>query len=110
MGQPTPDGEFAMEVTVVDGEIVIDVQGELDLQTGPLLWERVAEAIPLTQKRLVLDLGNTTFIDSSALAVFVRAFKRLRHGGSDLVLRSPNKSARKALHISGLDRVMTIES
>jgi anti-sigma B factor antagonist len=101
--------EFGMDVSDVDGEVVISVRGELDLQTCPLLWNRLAEAIPLTRERLVVDLRNATFIDSTGLAVFVRAFKRLRHGGSDLVLRSPNKSARKVLHITGLDRVMTIE-
>jgi anti-sigma B factor antagonist len=105
-----PEVEFGMEVSDVDGEVVISVRGELDLQTCPLLWNRLAEAIPLTQERLIVDLRNATFIDSTGLAVFVRAFKRLRHAGSDLVLRSPNKSARKVLHITGLDRVMTIES
>jgi anti-sigma B factor antagonist len=106
----TPEVEFGMEVSEVDGEVVISVRGELDLQTCPLLWNRLAEAIPLTRQRLVVDLRNATFIDSTGLAVFVRAFKRLRHGGADLVLRSPNKSARKVLHITGLDRVMTIET
>ena len=110
MGERTADVEFGMEVADVEGEVVISVQGELDLQSCPLLWKRLAEAIPLAQKRLVVDLGDTTFIDSTGLSVFVRAFKRLRHRGSDLVLRSPSKSARKVLHITGLDRVMTIES
>ena len=105
----TSEVEFGMDVSDVGGEVVISVRGELDLQTCPLLWNRLTEAIPLTQKRLVVDLRNATFIDSTGLAVFVRAFKRLRHRGSDLVLRSPNKSARKVLHVTGLDRVMTIE-
>ncbi len=104
-----PEVEFGLDVSDVDGEVVISVRGELDLQTCPLLWDRLAEAIPLTKKRLVVDLHDASFIDSTGLAVFVRAFKRLRHAGSDLVLRSPNKSARKVLHITGLDRVMTIE-
>jgi anti-anti-sigma factor len=109
MDEWASDTEFGMEITSVDGEIVIAVRGELDMETCPLLWERMADAIPLAEKRLVVDLGDTAFIDSTGLAVFVRAFKRLQHGGSELVLRSPNRSARKILHITGLDRVMRIE-
>lgn len=73
------------------------------------MWDALEEAIPDTRDRLVIDLNDTTFIDSTALAVFVRAFKRLRHNGADLVLRNPNKLARKVLQVTGLDGVMTID-
>ncbi|HEV8626426.1 MAG TPA: STAS domain-containing protein [Acidimicrobiia bacterium] len=44
------------------------------------------------------------FIDSTALAVFVRVFKRLRHEGAEIVLWAPTGQARNVLRISGLDR------
>jgi anti-sigma B factor antagonist len=59
-------------------------------------------------KRLVVDLGGTEFIDSTGLGVLVRALKRLRHHGGELVVRSPRPNARKVLAITCLDRVMTI--
>jgi anti-anti-sigma factor len=57
----------------------------------------------------VIDLCNTAFVDSTALGIFVRAFKRLRSRGVELVLRSPRTNVRKVLHISGLDTVINIE-
>lgn len=99
---------FSVQVTSGDGEVVVFVRGEIDIISGPMLWERLAEAIPDT-KRLVLDLRDAEFIDSSGLSIFVRALKRLRHGGGDLILRSPRPNARKVFNITGLDRVMTIE-
>jgi anti-sigma B factor antagonist len=58
--------------------------------------------------RLVVDLADTEFIDSTGLGVLIRALKRLRHRGGDLVLRSPRPNARKVLKITSLDRVIKI--
>lgn len=108
MGGPGVDPElFSSEVATGDGEVVVAVRGEIDVVTAPLLWETFAEVLPDT-KRLVVDLQETAFIDSTGLGVLVRALKRLRHHGGELVLRSPRPNARKVLGITGLDRVFTI--
>lgn len=99
---------FAVEVTKDDTEIVVAVRGEIDLVTAPALWEAIVDVIGDTH-RLVIDLGQTEFIDSTGLGVLVRALKRLRHHGGNLVLRSPRSNTRKILNITCLDRVMTIE-
>jgi anti-sigma B factor antagonist len=108
MGGPGVDPElFSAEVTAGDGEVVVAVRGEIDVVTAPMLWETLADALPDT-KRLVVDLEETAFIDSTGLGVLVRALKRLRHHGGELVLRSPRSNARKVLNITCLDRVFTI--
>jgi anti-sigma B factor antagonist len=101
--------DFDVVTVYGDGEVVVAVRGEVDLATAPRLWEHLEEAIPDATDRLIVDLAETTFIDSTALAVFIRAFKRLRHADGDLVLRAPSKTARKVFAITGLDLVMTIE-
>jgi len=99
---------FSAEVTQGDGEVVVAVRGEIDIATAPVLWETLADVLPDTT-RLVVDLSETEFIDSTGLGVLVRALKRLRHHGGDLVLRSPRRNARKVLSVTCLDRVITIE-
>ena len=100
---------FDAEVTRGDGEVVVLVRGEIDVASAPMLWERLVEAIPDT-KRLVLDLRETEFIDSTGLSVFVRALRRLRGDGSELILRSPRPGVRKILDITGLDQVFIIDA
>jgi anti-sigma B factor antagonist len=95
-------------VVRADEEVIVAVRGQIDIASAPELWDQLTEVIPDT-KRLVLDLGETEFIDSTALSVIVRALKRLRHGGGDLVIRAPRANARKVFKITGLDRVLTIE-
>ena len=98
---------FGAEIRREDGEVVVAVRGEIDIVTAPALWDVIVEVIADTN-RLVVDLSETDFIDSTGLGVLVRALKRLRHHGGDLILRSPKPNARKVLHITHLDRVMTI--
>ena len=101
---------FGVLVVSQDGDgVLICVQGEIDVASAPLLWKAVDEAIDTTTRRLVIDLHDTVFVDSTALSIFVRAFKRLRHQGADLVLRSPRANALKVLSVTGLDTVFTIE-
>ena len=104
------DPRFRAEVLTRDDEVVVAVAGEIDMAAAPKLWEKLAEAIPAVKHRLVVDLSRATFIDSTGLAVLARVLKRVRRQQADLVLRAPNKSARKVLRITGLDKVMTIDS
>ncbi len=88
--------------------MIVAVHGAIDIASAPQLWDQLSELIPDT-KCLVLDLGATEFIDSTALSMIVRALKRLRHGGGDLIIRSPRPNVRKVFSITRLDRVLTIE-
>lgn len=105
-----PQEPFDVQVSDLDGQLVVAVRGAIDLVTGPVLSELLTEAIDQASPQLVvLNLAEVPFIDSTALAVFVRVFKRLRHEGAELVLWAPTGQARNVLRISGLDRVMTIQ-
>ena len=52
--------------------MVVSVRGEIDLSGAPTLWDLLAETITDT-KRVVVDLSETEFIDSTALSVLVRS-------------------------------------
>lgn len=101
--------DLDVRLSRLDGQVLVSVAGEIDMDSAPLLWQRLAEAIPLVDKRLIVDLSATTFVDSSGLAVFVRAYQDLRRRGAELVLRSPSTITRRAFAITALDTVITIE-
>ena len=54
-------------------------------------------------ERLVVDLADVSFIDSTALGVLIEARTRLRNRRAFL-LAAPGLETRRALEISGLDR------
>ncbi|HET9770080.1 MAG TPA: STAS domain-containing protein [Acidimicrobiia bacterium] len=101
--------DFDIRVGRQAGDVVVTVLGEIDMASAPLLWERLTEAIPDASRALVIDLSGTTFIDSTGMAVLIRAQRHLRRRGAELIVRSPRPSARKVLAITGLDTIITIQ-
>lgn len=99
-----PDFRAALESA--DGESTVVVAGELDAFTGPLLWERLDEAIARGDGTVTVDLRDVSFMDSRGLSVLAQAVRQL--GDRPLVLRSPGRTTRKVLEISGLGQLVEI--
>jgi len=99
---------FEARTLNVDGQDVVAVAGELDLTTADELWHAI-EAATRRANRLVIDLSNTTFIDSTGLSVLLRAHQQLGGTLDALTLRGPSTAARKVLDVSGISQLLTIE-
>lgn len=87
---------------------VLEVGGELDLYTAPRLSSQVGELIALGAAGLVVDLTETTFIDSTALHVFLDAKKRIRAEGGDLAVVCPNPQVRRIFEVTGVDGLLPL--
>ena len=66
-------GSLAVGVFHDAGDRVIRVGGELDLATVPTLEEELEAAISGPSEQVVVDLSDLEFIDSTGIAVLVRA-------------------------------------
>jgi len=106
-----PDN-FGVDISADAGDVVVAVRGELDVLTAPFLWEQIEPVLPTVTGKLVLDFTDLSFIDSMGLGVLVRAQSRMRGEESErqIVIRNPNAHSRKVFEITGLDRVLDIES
>jgi anti-sigma B factor antagonist len=89
---------------------VIDIAGEVDLYSAPELKSHVLDAIDAGKTRLLVDLTNTTFIDSTTLGVLVGARKRLRERDGTLTVVCPDPDKLGLFEMTGLDRVFSIHS
>jgi anti-sigma B factor antagonist len=89
---------------------VIELGGEIDLYTAPEFKERMVELIEGGRKRIVVDLSEATFIDSTTLGVLVGGVKRLRPAGGSLALVCTDQNITKIFEITGLDRVFPIHA
>jgi anti-sigma B factor antagonist len=91
------------EVVEQDGAVVVRLAGELDLYNAEVVREALAEAAEREPERVVVDLGEVSFLDSTALGVLIEARGKLANRRSFL-LAAPGLEARRALEVSGLDR------
>jgi anti-sigma B factor antagonist len=94
-------------VEKVGDACVVRLAGELDLYNAQAVRESLADACSDSPERLVVDLGEVEFIDSTALGVLIEARTKLNNRRAFL-LAAPGLETRRALEISGLDRHFTV--
>ena len=100
---------FSIEDRAVDDAAhVVAVTGEIDLFTAPEFKQRVSAPIDAGRTHVVVDLTETTFIDSSSLGVLIGAHRRLRRLDGSLVIVCSNDAIVKTFRITGLDSVFTL--
>ena len=87
------------------GVRTIYVRGELDLSTAPDLERPLDQALDSGEGSVLIDLSQCEFIDSTGIALIVRAWQRLDSGenGRVLVICSQNDQVRRVLEITGLE-------
>lgn len=102
--------EFRIEDEAVNAAThVVTVHGEVDLFTVPEFKDRIAGPIEAGKTRVIVDLSDVSFIDSSSLGVLIGAHKRLAaEGGDGLVVVVADRAIANTLKITGLDQVFEI--
>ncbi len=95
-----------------DGDLaIVAMGGELDYEASPQLRARLVGAIKAGGRRLVLDLSDVTFIDSTAIGVLAGTVARLDDaGGGSLAVVSTNEKVLQIFEITGLDSVIALHS
>jgi anti-sigma B factor antagonist len=90
-----------------NGRVVVSLAGELDLYNAHVVRDALLQAAGESPERLVVDLSEVRFIDSTALGVLIEARTKLpnRRG---FLLAAPGLETRRALQISGLDRHFSV--
>jgi anti-sigma B factor antagonist len=101
--RPIPDIAVTDERPAPD-VAVIAVAGQIDLYSAPEFKAATLRAIEEGATRLVIDLTNTSFIDSTGLGVLIGAMKRLAPCGGSVEIVCPDTSVQRLFEISGLAR------
>ena len=96
---------FSVSTRACDAETLrVLVCGDVDLVTAPELEQELLEAAKLGARRVVVDLTEATYFDSSAIHALMRGAERLLTSGRQFGLACSNLSIRKVLEITGFDR------
>lgn len=90
------------------GQVRLEVRGECDFATVPLLGSAVAAQTQLGRREIQLDLSAVTFLDASGLRGLVEARNHLLSHHAQLVLLRPAPCVLRLLQLTQLDEVMPI--
>lgn len=86
-----------------DGIRTFKIRGELDMGTAPDLERKLEPALEDSAAAIMLDLSECEFIDSTGVALIVRAWQQLGQGTGRLAICSDNLQVRRLLKITGVD-------
>jgi len=92
------------------GTLVVSAYGDVDLVTAAELETELLETVDGGARRVVVDLTEATFFDSSAVHALVRVGERLQSGGRQLAVVCGNPVVNRVLDITGVDRVLPIHA
>lgn len=87
---------------------VLALEGEIDLHESPNVREALRGLIEQKLPRVLIDLGEVTYIDSSGIAVLIDAMQRIQTYGGKLALFGIRDNVRTVFEIARLDAVFRI--
>ena len=92
-----------------DGRLTVYLIGELDHHSAQDAVSGIFESMDsFLARELVLDLSELSFMDSSGIALVVRAFRRLAASGGRMAIECPQPQPYKVLTAAGMDRLVPI--
>ncbi|MEV4640350.1 STAS domain-containing protein [Actinoplanes sp. NPDC049548] len=87
---------------------VVEVGGEVDMETAAQLHDFLQEAADGGAVRVVVDCTDVTFMDSSGLGVLMVWFKELRGKGGRLCVAAVRQPVEYVLRVSAVDQVVEV--
>jgi anti-sigma B factor antagonist len=90
------------------GATIISPEGDVDLGRSPTLRTSLRQAQTSKPQRLIVDLSQVDYMDSSGVATLVEALQNARKSGTKMVLCGLKDRVRSIFEIARLDTVFTI--
>lgn len=99
---------LAVERIQADGCELLAVEGEIDIATSPRLIAALNEAVTDSELSVVVDLGAVEFMDSTGLALLVRAQRRLSRRGRGFAVVCPDGPVRRIFEITDMVETLRV--
>lgn len=107
--RPARYGTASLHVFDDGARLRCRIAGEIDLANSGDIFAAISRALTSDHEGLVIDLGETSYIDSAGLALLVEINGRLQTRRTRLVVvAAATSAARRLLAISGVDQVLEV--
>ena len=86
--------------------VALRIDGRLNMVAAPRVRAAVEDVVRDGANRVVIDLSDVTFMDSSGLGALIAGLKTTRQAGGDLRIAAPAEQVAAVLKLTNLDRVL----
>ncbi len=102
------DDHLEVREESIDDGTILTPMGDIDLSRAPALRQHLSRVLGVGGDRIIIDLSEVPYMDSSGVATFVEAMQLARKRGSKLLLCCLSDRVRGIFEIARLDMVFTI--
>ena len=92
-----------------EDSFVVAVGGELDMHTVKPLREKLGDVVGRGGRNVLVDLTGVSFLESTTLGLLLDTARELRSAGGQLVLIADDAHVKRAIDLTGLDRVLNVQ-
>ena len=100
--------QLEIEIKVEDGRYVVIPRGEVDLVTQAQLKEAINELVVGGNVDIIVDLDETTFLDSTGLGALIGARRKTHAFMGSFAIVCTQERMLKLFRITSLDKVFAI--
>lgn len=107
---PIGSGDMNLQIDVRNEDEVytVNVKGEIDAYTAPQLKEQLDSIVSEHGVKVIINLEEVSYIDSTGLGIFVGALKSTRKNDGTLQLVGVNDRVKRLFKITGLHEIIDI--
>jgi len=98
------------EVTSQDDAAIVKLAGEIDMNHSPAMHQALLEVLKSQPRRLIVDLADVSYMDSSGVGTLVDALRRVHGYGGKMALVAVAPRVLSVLQITKLDQFFEIHS
>lgn len=106
------DGQLLQVATERNGSgLVVRVEGEVDMNTLDEFSRVLHQACESAKPPMVVtaDLTDVTFMSSAGLTALLEVHQRCQRQGTPLQVEIAHRTVRRALEITGVDRILNLK-
>ena len=92
----------------VDGFTVVAIAGEIDLNSSPQMRKAFGELIDKGTTKVIVDLKQVSYIDSSGLATLIEVMQKIKKNRGAMSLVNMSDKIRNLFEITKLDKLFSI--
>ena len=100
--------EIVKQIRRLANAVAMDISGDVDLHRSPALREALAKLINENPDRLILNLTEVGYMDSSGVATLVEALQRIQRKQGRLQLHSLTPRVMSIFEIARLESIFEI--
>ena len=87
---------------------IVSLEGDMDFHSSPDVRRELTKLVDQKSLKILIDLAQVGYIDSSGLATFVELFQKMKRYGGKLALFNLTDSVRSVFEIAKLDTIFKL--